>query len=606
MLPNKPSKTSQIPNGPFNSPEVPATFDRLFGARVANEQLDPNPTPEEPEPWKRPEGWLPLPTITSTDEKFAGLFPIYNVDSNFLAFTFEGDYRVDWGDGSVELYSSGVKAQHSYDFRKIPSNTETPEGFRQVVVTVVPQGGSHLTYVNLAKRHDNQIVHLVAPPIDIPWLDIAISMPNANTGSSIRVSDDYAGLYSQLQQFSLLNSGNCQYLDYLLASSYNLRSFILDEASNLENLSSSLEYCYSIQEVSLSGLTSLYELNEMFYNCNQLKVVELHDLNSAMGFYGTFDYCSSLKSVRITGLTSANSASISDLVTSYNSLDTPESLCLEDLTSLESASPFSFYPSNLKGKLKLTGLTGLTTINGCFQEHGLSSIHLYGLDNVTDAADAFDYCNSLEDVVMDGTQNIEVWDYCFYDCYSLKNAPNLDTSSATSMYYMFVVCLSLAEVPLYDTSKVEDMGNMFDECASLQQIPNFNTSSCENFSYSLAGCQSLAEAPAFDLSSATDISGMFNGCFALKSVPAFDVSSVSDFGGTFANTNQLAKAALQGTSTDISYSNCCLSRSAILDIFNGLATVSGADIDVSYNYGAASLTAEDIAIAEDRGWTVTY
>lgn len=42
-----------------------------------------------------------------------------------------------------------------------------------------------------------------------------------------------------------------------------------------------------------------------------------------------------------------------------------------------------------------------------------------------------------------------------------------------------------------------------------------------------------------------------------------------------------------------------------MDIFNGLATASST-IDVSYNYGASDLTAEDLAIAEDKGWTVTY
>jgi len=42
-LPNKPYIGDQTPNQPFSSPEVPATFDRLFGALVPNIQLDPEP-----------------------------------------------------------------------------------------------------------------------------------------------------------------------------------------------------------------------------------------------------------------------------------------------------------------------------------------------------------------------------------------------------------------------------------------------------------------------------------------------------------------------------------------------------------------------------------
>jgi len=67
----------------------------------------------------------------------------------------------------------------------------------------------------------------------------------------------------------------------------------------------------------------------------------------------------------------------------------------------------------------------------------------------------------------------------------------------------------------------------------------------------------------------------------------------------------LSTGTLSGTSATISYSNCRLSRQALVDIFNGLATVTGQTITITSNWGAAELTEADRAIATDKGWTIT-
>lgn len=74
--------------------------------------------------------------------------------------------------------------------------------------------------------------------------------------------------------------------------------------------------------------------------------------------------------------------------------------------------------------------------------------------------------------------------------------------------------------------------------------------------------------------------------------------------GTFSGCSSLQEAPLQGVSENISFQGCLLSRDAIVDIFNGLATVVEKTINVSGNYGAAELTTADIEIATNKGWTV--
>lgn len=53
--------------------------------------------------WVRPTDWLTMPIVGSTEEKFVGLFAVYDLPENFIALQFEGNYTVDWGDGTSLL-----------------------------------------------------------------------------------------------------------------------------------------------------------------------------------------------------------------------------------------------------------------------------------------------------------------------------------------------------------------------------------------------------------------------------------------------------------------------------------------------------------------------
>jgi hypothetical protein len=75
-------------------------------------------------------------------------------------------------------------------------------------------------------------------------------------------------------------------------------------------------------------------------------------------------------------------------------------------------------------------------------------------------------------------------------------------------------------------------------------------------------------------------------------------------GNMFESCIKLQTGALNGTEVSISYQDCLLGRQAIVDIFNGLATVSGKTINISNNYGVTDLTQSDLDIAINKGWTI--
>ena len=149
-----------------------------------------------PAPWVRPTDWLPLPTVTETDQKFVGLHAVYP-DANFVALSAAGDYTVDWGDGVVENFASSTVAQHeyNYDTYDVGGTTLCSRGYKQAVVTVTPQAGQSLTFLNLHQRHSALTVQYSSGFLDIDLssasltdLRIGVQAPGSST-QTIRFAD---------------------------------------------------------------------------------------------------------------------------------------------------------------------------------------------------------------------------------------------------------------------------------------------------------------------------------------------------------------------------------------------------------------------------------
>lgn len=180
-----------------------------------------------------------------------------------------------------------------------------------------------------------------------------------------------------------------------------------------------------------------------------------------------------------------------------------------------------------------------------------------------------------------GSNNINDFRYMFKNCSSFRTIVQLNTSKGTQFNEMFYGCYSLQFIPLLDTSSGLNFGAMFNGCRSLQFIPLLNTSNGAIFTDILRNCSSLQSIPPLDTSKGTVLSYMVGNC------------------------RSLSVGALSGTAQSISYSSCRLSRQALVDIFNGLATVTGKTITITGNWGAADLTEDDRAIATNKGWTIT-
>jgi surface protein len=274
--------------------------------------------------------------------------------------------------------------------------------------------------------------------------------------------------------------------------------------------------------------------------------------------------------------------------------------------------------------------TGFTDTNYMFDScYYLKSVPLFDTSNVTTMVNMFANCLSLETIPSFNFGSVITASMAFIGCNSLNNVPALNLGNATNLYgffqgctnlttiagltttkcqefsFMFTSCNTLETVPLFDTSKATAMGNMFSSCRSLTEIPAFDTSLVTQFGNTFLACNSLKSIPLLNTVKGITFTQMFSQCQSLDELPALNLTAGTTFTNMFSGVNGIAKAPFVNIKLSFSFVNQMLSRAAIVDIFNGLASgVTAKTITVSGNPGYLSLTTAERAIATGKGWTI--
>ena len=263
-------------------------------------------------------------------------------------------------------------------------------------------------------------------------------------------------------------------------------------------------------------------------------------------------------------------------------------------------------------------------------------------DNITNTSSMFSGCDSLTNLDLSSfdTSNVTNMGEMFDSCTSLisLNLSNFNTSNVTDMYSMFNNCYKLTRLDLsnFNTGNVEDMSYMFHECSSLTSLDlsNFDTSNVFDMSYMFNSCYKLISLNVsnFNTSNVKDMERIFTFCTSLTelNLSSFDTSKVINVSGMLYEcqnlTNlqfgyNLGKGYNQKSNNYDRYrldlSRCSkLTHDSLMNVINNLY-----DLNLTYNVAnggtlytqaltlgntnLAKLTAEEIAIATNKGWTVS-
>lgn len=151
-----------------------------------------------------------------------------------------------------------------------------------------------------------------------------------------------------------------------------------------------------------------------------------------------------------------------------------------------------------------------------------------------------------------------------------------------------------------DTSNVKDAWFLFGECDKLSEVRSFNTSNMTQWHYMFWGSINIHYVAELDASNVYHVSYMFGHDYYDD-----EISNVYDLDGF---TNLGKQRYMVGTEQ---FLHCCpnLTRQSLINVFNKLYDRASAGyeiMNIKLHYNAFKrLTDADIAIATNKGWTVT-
>lgn len=140
---------------------------------------------------------------------------------------------------------------------------------------------------------------------------------------------------------------------------------------------------------------------------------------------------------------------------------------------------------------------------------------------------------------------------------------------------------------------------MFAGCVRLETIPQLNTSNVINMESMFSSCEALTSIPLLDTSKVTSLWNLFNYCSQLT-----NLDGLENLGQAYDTTK-----AANTTSYGLTLSACTkLTHDSLMNIINNLYDIATKGCNTQkLTLGTTNkekLTAEEIAIATNKGWTV--
>lgn len=202
---------------------------------------------------------------------------------------------------------------------------------------------------------------------------------------------------------------------------------------------------------------------------------------------------------------------------------------------------------------------------------------------VTSLQSAFMYFNGDIIPTITNTNQITNMSSMFFYNKNIKTIPLIDTSSVTNMTAMFMHCTGLETIPQLDTSKVTNMQNMF--------YTDYNSS--------------LSSIPALNASQVVNITGVVNTANSTYRDRLTELGGFVDLGKAYLTTSNA-----NYSNYTLILKNCRnLTHDSLMNVINKVYDIASIGVQTQQlqldSTNLAKLTAEEIAIATNKGWTVS-
>lgn len=516
--------------------------------------------------------WLTMPTLVDGDEKIHMLVEVYENSPNYINFSVNGAFTVNWGDGNTINYTAGTEVNYIIQWSGTSASTLTSYGYRQAMVTITPQSPSGLTAFNLQK------IIRATPNNGMPSGILDIKMAAFNLSQLVLYSGphkyeifEFVGSHKLVSNVTL-GSG----LLYLFHQLPKLKKVIAPQVlSAITNTEYMFNGCSSLVDVTLTSTSGVTKMNNMFNSCSSLtnlpsnlntsNLVNAGNLFSSTGIrrFGYYD---------LTKVTNASSM--------FNG-------CI-DLEIVDSMNlPLATTTDNLfNGCVKLYQLpninipvstTAAFIFNGCSNLVRLPN-GIATSNSLLNAQQMFYQCSKLTEVPFFNTSKVTNFYYTFASS-GIYSVPLYNTSSGTNLQGMFNTCTNLSIIPAFNfsaatnmsatflntgireitldtTINAQDMTNILSSCSKLTKINSIVTSAVTSNRLHFSSCPLLSNIPTLNVSNFTSLASVFNGCTNLTGITLTNTGNITSLNSTFKDCTSLKYLSMNDTSkvTDWSWS----------------------------------------------------
>ncbi len=387
--------------------------------------------------WVRPADWLQFPTDpVEGDQICYALKEVFDTDGEYIALTANGNFTVDWGDGSIVNYATGVTAEHKYNYTTL-SDTARSNGSKQVIITITPQVSSSLTFVNFNIRHSAVSVVYETGLLDI----IFASAPSATTPifGATNSGVKKISCYSVERVKWLCQSFTGTNISYLFLQFASIESITFPALPNVTNASFLCNSCRKLAVFPEIYAPLLSVITAAFQNTFNLIAFPL--LNSSLTTVGTA-FAGTYKLKLIPPL---------------------------DLLSTTNATNVLF--GNIATKPPLFNLSNLTVAQGFFQNnYCIMELPAFDFSKVTNAFNLFYGCLSLKEIYNLNLGLATDITSLFYNNTALVNIIGLNLSSATTTTTAFFGCASVKRLVITGLKSTISIANMSLAARELDEV----------------------------------------------------------------------------------------------------------------------------------------
>lgn len=298
----------------------------------------------DPDKWVRPAGWPVLPNITSADNKFAGVYAIYENKTNRLAISHNSassNNTIDWGDGTSTTWSGTALQIKTWNYSTIFAPVMKDDaGYNYKPILIQYQ----LNSGNIGTLQLSANIATAGQVVQSNWLDFLISwillytwQLRPQTLQRINVvrgpgNQNFSNAYTLLRGLRVLEGtifgpGNTNSYTSLLnaftgigpvrlgdievnrvgtpisASGLFNGGFIRSVGNmtfnNVNSLASSFLSCRDLTEVGNITATAATTITDMFNACTNLRKIGLIDIGTSgtVTNVSTFANCVNLREI---------------------------------------------------------------------------------------------------------------------------------------------------------------------------------------------------------------------------------------------------------------------------------------------------------------------